>query len=406
MNENSAGVRPETLALDILIKQTIERENSRSSSRLFSDNRHASFPVMLIQDSVLEPVDKLVWMAIRLQVHESGGDAIFPTYDKIAKTANVSSSATVSRALTILRLTRWLTLCTNQTMSSVASDVGRGFQGNAYVLHDESLPLMDTVYLDSSYQSFLRESTEHYHARVKAVARGLQEEVDEGIEVDCNVGAEEQPIISSTQGSETVEEKVLPRYFSFSGMVMKELHSHSPDKNCLVHTVQNLKEVENRVQNLKATRSNAKNVHPQNIKTVRKMRSLIYPRRLSEEQRKVADRFLNQVPVNQRQRLLDEMEGRIRAEQQGMAPLYDELNYLNTLCNALKKGTFKFNLGIKVFDKRQDRKRAAKKKMVELADRSDSQKLEELRREIRAGRGPIADIRKMLKMPNSSRNEA
>lgn len=396
MNEDSAGVRPETLALDILIKQTIEQGNFRSSSRLISDNQHTLFPVMVIQDPVLEPVDKLVWMAICLQLHESGGNAIFPTYDKIAKTANVSSSATVSRALTILRLTRWLTLCAK------ASDVGRGVHGNAYVLHDESLPLMDTIYLDSSYQSFLRESTEHYHARVKTVARGLLEDVDEGIEVNGNASAEEQPIVSSTQGSERVEKKVLRRYFSYSGKVMNGLRSHSPDKNCLVHTVQNLKEVENRVQNLKATRSNAKNVHPQNIKTVRKMRSLIYPRRLSEKQREVADHHLSRVPVEKRQNLLDEMEGRIRAEKLGMPPLYDDLSFLNTLCKALKNGTFKFNLGIKVEESRQVKKRAELEKLVDITDQSDSEKLKELRREIVAGRGPLANIRKILGMHKSS----
>ena len=60
------------------------------------------------------------------------------------------------------------------------------------------------------------------------------------------------------------------------------------------------------------------------------------PRRLLKEQRKVADRLLNQFSVNQRQRLLNEIEGRIRAEIQGMAPLYAESNFLNILCKALK----------------------------------------------------------------------
>jgi len=33
-----------------------------------------------------------------------------------------------------------------------------------------------------------------------------------------------------------------------------------------------------------------------------------------------------------------------------MAPLYDELNYLNTLCKALKKGMFKYNLYTQDFE--------------------------------------------------------
>lgn len=46
-----------------------------------------------------------------------------------------------------------------------------------------------------------------------------------------------------------------------------------------------------------------------------------------------------------------------------MAPAYDELNFLNTLCKALKK-KFKYNLGIKVHDERQACKRAEKKSRV------------------------------------------
>ncbi len=410
MNEKSAGIRPETHALEVLIKQSIEQGNPCSSSRLFSDNQIVSFPVMVIQDPVLEPVDKLVWMAIHLQVYEGGSDVIFPTYDWVAKMANVSSTSTVSRAINILRLARWLTLYTKHTTNS---DACRGVQGNLYILHDEPMPLIDTIYLDPSYQSFLRESTEHHHARVKTVARGILDEVN------GNLSTEEQSIENANQEAEHIEKKVLPRYFSYSGKFMNKLRSQ-PDKDCRDHAAQNLKEAENRVQNLGATTRNTKSSDPQklnpqklnpqklnpgNLKAVRKTRSLIYPRRLSEEQRKVADRLLKQFSVNGRQRLLDEMEGRIRAEQQGMAPLYDELSFLNTLCKAMKKGMFKYNLGIKVHDEREARKRAEMKKRLEADEQSNSQKLAELREEIKAGRGPLAEIRKILKMPNASRTE-
>lgn len=410
MNENSAGVRPETIALDILIKQTIEQGHRCSASRLFTDNKIASFPAMVIHDSVLEPVDKLVWMAIRLQVYKGNGDDIFPTFNSLAKTANVSTTSTVSRAINILRLTRWLTLYSNHTRGR---DALRGEQSSIYILHDNSMSLIDTIYLDSSYQSFLRESIEHHHSRVKTIAQGLLDEVD------GNVNIEEQVIENSIQETEQIKTKVLPRYFSFSGKIMNELRSQ-PDIDCRDHTAKNIKEAENRVQNLTATTNNTKNTDPQNLnpqklspqklsprnlKAARKTRSLIYPRRLSEEQRKVADRLLNQFSVNEQQRLLDEMEGRIRAEQQGMAPVFDELNFLNTLCKTLKKGTFKYNLGIKVHDERQARKRAEKKKSLESGEQSNSQKMKELRKEIIAGRGPLADIRKILRMPNPSRTE-
>ena len=41
---------------------------------VFLGNRHQSFPTSVVKDPVLEPVDKLVWMAIMLAVPETGGN--------------------------------------------------------------------------------------------------------------------------------------------------------------------------------------------------------------------------------------------------------------------------------------------------------------------------------------------
>ena len=78
MDDAVSGIRPETLALHALIEASIGRageraDNSRHDALLFLGNRHASFPTLVVQDPVLEPVDKLVWMAIRLQDAGTGG---------------------------------------------------------------------------------------------------------------------------------------------------------------------------------------------------------------------------------------------------------------------------------------------------------------------------------------------
>ncbi|MEW8030051.1 MAG: STY4528 family pathogenicity island replication protein, partial [Candidatus Thiodiazotropha sp.] len=193
MNERGSTVRPETLALDALIQATIEHAEegavqTASDTMLFLGNRHTAFPTLVVQDPVLEPVDKLVWMSIRLQASETGGSTAFPSYASIARTANVSSNATISRAIAILRITRWLTLCARLRASS-----GR-FQGNVFALHDEPLPLVDALHLDSSYMPFLRESVDHRHARARAVARGALATIDEDIEAGRNVCADEHPV--------------------------------------------------------------------------------------------------------------------------------------------------------------------------------------------------------------------
>ncbi|MCP4043475.1 MAG: helix-turn-helix domain-containing protein, partial [Gammaproteobacteria bacterium] len=359
------------------------------------------------QDPILEPVDKLVWMAIRLQASETGGNTAFPSYAYIAKTANVSSKATISRAIAILRATRWLTLC-----ARIRGSGGR-FHGNVFALHDEPLPLVDAIHLDSTYMQFLRESGDHRHARVQAVARGVLDTIDEDIEAGRNVCADEHPITRRVQATEVVEKDMPRRFFAFSAKVMTELRSHSPSRNGQDHQGQNLNSVEKGVQNL----------HPQNLNSASCSSSYInkttttnsrarknfvvrgegqaplsYPRRLSDNQRELADRYLSIVPPHQRQAILDELEGRIRSERRGMTPLYDELSFLYSLCKALKNGEFESNLGIKVHEERIAREKALQKSREQRIDRSADKGLQELRRQIKAGKGPIAEIRKTLGM--------
>src|SRR5690606_35849670 len=115
----------------------------------------------------LEPVDKVVWMVIMLQAHETGGRAAFPRYEVIAELANIASTSTIARAIAILRLTRWLSLCARMRAST-----GQ-FQGNVYALHDNPLPLADALYLDEGYMAFVRQSERHSHARVRRVATAV-----------------------------------------------------------------------------------------------------------------------------------------------------------------------------------------------------------------------------------------
>jgi hypothetical protein len=83
--------------------------------------------------------------------------------------------------------------------------------------------------------------------------------------------------------------------------------------------------------------------------------ALIYPPRLSDNQRLLADRYLAMINPEDRQLVLDELQGRLSSEQKGMKPVYDELRFLHSLCKAAQKGEFVPNLGIKVVEARQER---------------------------------------------------
>ena len=94
------------LALDALIEKTVVQAAAAARYEpadrvLFLGNRHHAFPTAVIKDPVLEPVDKLVWMAIMLGVQETGGNTAFPGYGAIGRIANVASRSTIARAIAI-----------------------------------------------------------------------------------------------------------------------------------------------------------------------------------------------------------------------------------------------------------------------------------------------------------------
>ena len=154
---------------------------STADALLFLGNGHHAVPALVVHDPVLEPVDKLIWMVIYQRGRGMGATAVFPGYTEIARLANVASTATVARAIAILRATRWLSLCVR------GRDAGGRFSGNVYALHDEPLPLADALHLDPGYMAFLQAARRHHHARVRRIAAALCASLDADIRAGKDV---------------------------------------------------------------------------------------------------------------------------------------------------------------------------------------------------------------------------
>lgn len=377
-NEKEA-LRPETVALDALIKATIakvraQHDPSLADTMLFMGNWHQAVPAMVIQDPVLEPVDKLVWMVIMLHARETGGRTAFPDYDTIATKTNVSSTSTVSRAIVILRLTRWLTLCARVRQKS-----GR-FTGNVYILHDEPLPLVDALYLDEAYMAFVTQSQEHHHARVRYVAQAVLSSLDADIHEGRSLGRQESAIerrlqavnaLTDTGRNSDRNRDKTGRYFTFHAATISHLKNLSAE----------LSEQSDQHQNSKAemkqhyssgcssdykettTTTSTRNTNNEEKAFSESSQSiplptdqaLTYPPRLSENQKHLANRYLAMIGSENRQLVLDELQGRLESEHKGMKPVYDELRFLYSLCKAVQQGGFVPNLGIKVAEARRER---------------------------------------------------
>lgn len=176
MNDKFSRIRSETRVLDRLIKVALA-EQGRIGPRkgtwalLLRSFDGASTPAQLVADPVLEPVDKVVWLVMEL--HARRDVTTLPRYPELARQANVTTSGTVSRAMAMLRCTRWLTVCERNWGHR------KRRRGNVYVLHATPFPLDDTLFLDPCYRDFLGCATRHGRKRIRAAARSVLGEMQD-----------------------------------------------------------------------------------------------------------------------------------------------------------------------------------------------------------------------------------
>ena len=405
MARDDAAIRPETSALDALIREAVSRRRqdgtpSTADALLFLGNGHHAVPALVVHDPVLEPVDKLIWMVIYQRGRGMGATAVFPGYTEIARLANVASTATVARAIAILRATRWLSLCAR------GRDAGGRFSGNVYALHDEPLPLADALHLDPDYMAFLQAARRHHHARVRRIAAALCTSLDADIRAGKDVLAPVNLIERRLEALHAIHQGGGRRYFSFSAAILSSLANTGAERDDVdqgqdqnskaVDQDQNLKAVPCSSKDINKTTTTTKTDSERAARASAALENLIFPAHLEDNQRALAMRYLARVPVEHRQAVLDELEGRLQAARHGAKPVYDALRYLHHLCTEVNRGGFHPNLGLKVQGARERRRRDAERSREEAAAR-------ERKRQARAprppGKSPLAEMRKKLGLP-------
>ena len=146
---------------------------------LFSGNRHESVPRRLFLDRRLTPLERNAWQVFRMMLNEDGVTA-FPTYEQLRPwlasmpCAGQASHETVARALTLLRLTRWLSLVRRRRDPKT----GR-ILGNLYVLHDEPLTPFEAMQLDPDYLELVSQALGHSARAVQVVGLHTLKEIAE-----------------------------------------------------------------------------------------------------------------------------------------------------------------------------------------------------------------------------------
>lgn len=401
---------PQAQALSLFINSAIEQLHASTETTksecglLFLGNWQDAFPRLLVTDPILEPVDKLTWQVIRIHVATPGSVTAFPSYETIATYTNVRSNHTVSRALAILRATRWLSLC-----ARVRNSNGR-YLGNVYVLHDEPITLGDAMYLDSEYMHFLISSGDHKHPRVRKIAQSVLATIQELINSDrdplgerIHTRAYERRLSTLTCKHRHTEPSLMLAerrdIFAISDVQMarlettetadlKNMHSENNGKQAPVQNVHTDEpSVSVHVQNLHSEQDD-RNSAVQNMHSVQKVHTatcssskyinttttssntylaceengseLHFPASLTQNEHDLAQMYLYRIDAAMRQDVLDEWHGRLLAAERRSNPIDNPIGYLAGLCRRAGTGEFQITIGLKIRDKRESETRRAK----------------------------------------------
>lgn len=163
----------------IVQKSQSGEQANEQSGLLFLGNVHDAVPRRLFLDSRLSPLDKMAWVMIRLYAQQNDG-AVFPTYDELQcqlalPHSDKASRETISRALLMLRLTGWLSLC-----KRVRDKAGR-IRGNIYAHHDEPLGLFDAEYFDPGWLDAVADACRHTNKTIRLTALTVLQEIKSDI---------------------------------------------------------------------------------------------------------------------------------------------------------------------------------------------------------------------------------
>lgn len=114
----------------------------------FAGVQQESIPTALFLDPTLRPVDRNLWVVMRLGMRAGGQRAAFPSYEDLENVWRVGSRDTLSISYALLRLQGWLT-----RVHAVRDAQGR-HRGQIWMMHDEPAPLAEIIEIDPDYMSF------------------------------------------------------------------------------------------------------------------------------------------------------------------------------------------------------------------------------------------------------------
>ncbi len=150
--------------------------HSASSAPADDGTLPLEIPRALLLDPRLTPLERNAWIVLRVRPSVEGASAL-PSYEELRPLlacmphAKKASFETVARAITVLRLTGWITL--NHRRDPLTGRI----QANTYGVHQAPASFVARCAADAGYPRLLEQSFSHASGAIRQVAQDVLREI-------------------------------------------------------------------------------------------------------------------------------------------------------------------------------------------------------------------------------------
>ena len=361
---------------------------SQTDSLLYLGHWQDAIPRAIWVAPDLEAIDVRCWGIIRTQA--MAGSAVILSLHRLLQAQLGYSKPTVSKVLFVLRLTRWISMC-----SELRHETGR-FKGHIYAIHDSPISITDAIYLDAGYITFVKQQREHQHKQISRIARALWQAIQQSIATQqAFIGAESGSnsgindffrrvngqdrvnLLNSGHRVNFIDLAQTPRVNNTNlDQMQEEIKENQSDRNEVKQIDRNRPTTTtsscSSFFNNKTTTANSP--EPKNQTDDEQTGALIFPPDFNASERELACLYLKAIDPEYRQSFLDETAAQIEAKRHSSKQIRNPLAFLGWLCNEQAKGnTLLTSLSIRYRENRERMRNAeahVRQKQQELAEMS------------------------------------
>jgi hypothetical protein len=333
-------------------------DRNQTDSLLYIGNWQDAIPRSIWVDVSLNAIDVRSWGIIRTQA--VNGSAVMLSINHLLKDTLGYSNATVSRVIYVLRLTRWISLC-----STLRTDSGK-FRGNIYAIHDNPVLLGDAIYLDSHYIEFVNKQTSHRNNAIRTLAQSIWQVIAESVHhentflsasPETGVTGSLNHLVNSS-ATKTPKTNYANHVYNLNRDENSQVYKLNVDTKHHVHFL-NVDEEKNEIDenqtdsnhvqilnvdticsssslNKKTPTTNSEGISKHPEKKVKP--ELIYPKSFNANENKLAKMYLKKIEPALQQSFLDEAAAQIKQHSKTNNPIRNPIGYLAWLCNEHGKG--------------------------------------------------------------------